>query len=148
MKIIRSIKKIQSFTRQLAAEGKTIGLVPTMGFLHEGHLSLIKRASKHADIVITTIFVNPAQFAQGEDLSKYPQNEKGDIQKIKEAGGEIVFIPKESDIYPGNFETFVNVESLTQSLEGEFRPSHFKGVTTIVAKLFNMTRPDVVVFHS
>lgn len=137
---------MQSLSRQLASQGKTIGLVPTMGFLHDGHLSLIKRALKHCDIVITTIFVNPAQFAQGEDLSKYPQDEKGDIQKIKDTGSQIVFIPKVSDIYPDNFETYVEVESLTQTLEGESRPSHFKGVTTIVAKLFNMTRPDVVVF--
>ncbi len=146
MKIIRSVKKIQSLTRQFAAEGKTIGLVPTMGFLHAGHLSLIKRALKHADVVITTIFVNPTQFAQGEDLSKYPRDEKGDIEKIKSVGGQIVFIPKVSDIYPDDFETYVEVQALTKTLEGESRPSHFKGVTTIVAKLFNMTRPDVVVF--
>lgn len=146
MKIIRSIKQIQTLTRQLVAEGKSIGLVPTMGFLHEGHLSLIRHALKHADIVITTIFVNPTQFAVGEDLDKYPRDEKGDIKKIKSAGGEVVFIPKASDIYPENYATYVEVESLTQTLEGKMRPTHFKGVTTIVAKLFNMTRPDVVVF--
>ena len=146
MKIIRSIKQLQTFSRQLVSEGKTIGLVPTMGFLHEGHLSLIRHALKHADIVITTIFVNPTQFAVGEDLDKYPRDEKGDIKKIKSAGGEIVFIPKTSDIYPDDYATYVEVESLTKTLEGAARPSHFKGVTTIVAKLFNMTRPDVVVF--
>ncbi len=146
MQIIRSIKKIQSLTRQLASDGKRIGLVPTMGFLHDGHLSLIKRALKDCDIVITTIFVNPTQFSQGEDLSKYPRDEKGDIQKIKSAGGTIVFIPKVSDIYPDDFDSSVEVLSLTQTLEGESRPTHFDGVTTIVAKLFNMTRPDIVVF--
>ncbi len=146
MKIIRSIKKIQSLTKQLASEGTSIGLVPTMGFLHEGHLSIIKRALQKSDIVITTIFVNPTQFAQGEDLTTYPRDEKGDIQKIKDAGGQIVFIPKASDIYPNGYETYIEVESLTKILEGKSRPSHFKGVTTIVAKLFNMTRPDVVLF--
>lgn len=146
MTIIRSIKKMMAVSRQLAAEGKTIGLVPTMGFLHQGHLSLIQKAKKKSDIVITTIFVNPAQFAPGEDLDKYPRDEKGDIKKIKEAGGEIVFIPKTSDIYPDGYETYVEVEELTKTLEGKKRPTHFKGVTTIVAKLFNITRPDVVVF--
>lgn len=146
MKIIRSIKSIQTLSCQLASQGMKIGLVPTMGFLHDGHLSLIKRALKSCDVVITTIFVNPTQFAQGEDLSTYPRDEKGDIQKIQNAGGEIVFIPKASDIYPENYQTYVDVGNLTQTLEGESRPLHFKGVTTIVAKLFNMIRPDVVVF--
>lgn len=146
MTIIRSIKKMMTVSRQLAAKGKKIGVVPTMGFLHEGHLSLIRKAKKECDIVITTIFVNPTQFAPGEDLAKYPRDEKGDIKKIKSAGGEIVFIPKTGDIYPDGYETYVEVEQLTQTLEGAQRPTHFKGVTTIVAKLFNITRPDVVVF--
>ncbi len=146
MKIIRSIKKMQSLSRQLVADGLTIGLVPTMGFLHDGHLSLIKTTLKKSNVVITTIFVNPTQFAEGEDLSKYPRDEKGDIRKIKDAGGTIVFVPKPEDIYPDGYETYVNVESLTQTLEGKSRPLHFRGVTTIVAKLFNITRPDVVVF--
>lgn len=133
-------------SRKLAAEGKTIGLVPTMGFLHEGHLSLIRKAKKESDIVITTIFVNPTQFAPTEDLDKYPRDEKGDLQKIKSAGGDIVFIPKTDDIYPDGYETYVEVEKLTRTLEGKKRPSHFRGVTTIVAKLFNLTRPDVAVF--
>lgn len=146
MTIIRSIKKMQALSRRLAAEGKTIGLVPTMGFLHEGHLSLIKRALKKSDVVITTIFVNPTQFGPKEDLDKYPRDEKGDIGKIKKAGGEIIFIPKMSDVYPDNYETYVTVEKLTKSLEGKKRPEHFRGVTTIVAKLLNITRPDVVIF--
>ncbi|KAA3632018.1 MAG: pantoate--beta-alanine ligase [Calditrichaeota bacterium] len=145
MQIIRSIKKMQSVVRELSKK-KTIGLVPTMGFLHDGHVSLIQKALKHSDIVITTIFVNPAQFAPNEDLDRYPRDEKGDIEKIKSAGGKIVFIPKASDIYPDNYQTYVEVGDLSQTLEGASRPSHFKGVTTIVAKLFNITRPDVVVF--
>jgi len=137
---------MQDAARKLAAEGKKIGLVPTMGFLHDGHLSLIKRARKHSDVVVVTIFVNPTQFAPHEDLAKYPRDEKGDLKKIKKAGGDIVFIPKAEDIYPEDFQTYVNVEVLTRSLEGASRPTHFRGVTTIVAKLFNITRPDVAVF--
>ncbi len=146
MQVIRSIKKMQAVSRQLAAEGKTIGLVPTMGFLHEGHLSLIKRAHRFADVVITTIFVNPTQFAPNEDLDKYPRDEKGDLSKIKDAGGDIVFMPSASDIYPDDFQTYVTVEKLTGVLEGAKRPTHFRGVTTVVTKLFNITRPDVAVF--
>jgi len=146
MTTIRSIRRMQQLARQTAAEGKTIGLVPTMGFLHEGHLSLIRRAKRAADVVITTIFVNPTQFAPHEDLARYPRDEKGDIKKIKAAGGDIVFIPKADDIYPDDFQTYVTVEKLTRGLEGKSRPTHFRGVTTIVAKLFNITRPDVALF--
>ncbi|MCP4706497.1 MAG: pantoate--beta-alanine ligase [candidate division Zixibacteria bacterium] len=145
MEIIRSIKKMQTASR-LLAQKKTIGLVPTMGFLHEGHLSLIKKAKKHSDKVVVTIFVNPTQFGPNEDLSKYPRDEKGDINKIKQAGGDIVFIPKRDSIYPDGYETYVNCEKITQVLEGKSRPTHFRGVTTVVAKLFNIIRPDVAVF--
>jgi len=143
---IRSIKKMQSTARRLVREGKTIALVPTMGFLHEGHLSLIRRAKKAADVVITSIFVNPTQFAPNEDFAAYPRDEKTDIKKIKASGGDIVFIPKTDDVYPAGFQTYVAVEKLTSQLEGAFRPTHFRGVTTIVAKLFNICRPDVAVF--
>ncbi len=146
MRTLRTIKQIHAATRKLAAQGKIIGLVPTMGYLHDGHLSLIRRAKREADIVITTIFVNPTQFAPNEDLAKYPRDEKGDLKKIKSAGGDIVFIPDAKEIYPADFQTYVNVEKLTDVLEGSIRPGHFKGVATIVAKLFNLTRPDVVVF--
>lgn len=146
MMIIRTIKKMHQSVRKIAGEGKTIGLVPTMGFLHEGHLALIRRAKKLADVVIISIFVNPTQFAPHEDFNRYPRNEKGDIKKIKEVGGDIVFIPTKEEIYPVDFQTFVEVEKLTQALEGAVRPTHFRGVTTIVAKLFNVTRPDVAVF--
>lgn len=146
MRTVRSIRTMQNISRELAANGKKIGLVPTMGFLHEGHLSLIRRARKYADVVIVTIFVNPAQFAPNEDLRKYPRDERGDLRKIKAAGGDFVFIPKAADIYPDDYETYVDVENLTKVLEGDSRPTHFRGVTTIVAKLFNITRPDVAVF--
>ena len=146
MQTIRSITKMPKVSRQLAARGKRIALVPTMGNLHEGHLSLVKRAKKTADVVIVTIFVNPKQFGPKEDYKKYPRDEKNDIAKIKKAGGDIVFIPKATQIYPDDFQTFVTVEKLSKTLEGKSRPEHFRGVTTVVAKLFNITRPDVAVF--
>ena len=146
MKIVRSIKQMKRLSRKLAAEGKIIGLVPTMGYLHKGHVSLIKRAKKVSDVVITTIFVNPKQFAPSEDLAKYPRDEKGDIRKIKEAGGDIVFIPKAAEMYPAVYQTYVNIEGITGLLEGASRPGHFRGVATVVSKLFNMTRPDIAVF--
>ncbi|MEE8576633.1 MAG: pantoate--beta-alanine ligase [candidate division Zixibacteria bacterium] len=146
MQLIRSIKKMQTLARELTASGKSIGLVPTMGSLHQGHLSLIDRAKRKTDSVITTIFVNPAQFGRGEDLKNYPLDEKGDLAKIKSIGGQIVFLPRADDIYSDDFQTWVNVENLTNTLEGKARPAHFRGVTTIVAKLFNITRPDLVVF--
>ncbi|UCC44229.1 MAG: pantoate--beta-alanine ligase [Candidatus Zixiibacteriota bacterium] len=146
MKVIRSVSKMQRLSRDLTAKGKKIGLVPTMGYLHEGHLSLIRRAKKAADVVIVTIFVNPTQFGPGEDLAKYPRDEKGDIAKIKATGGDYVFSPRAKDVYPEDFCTYVTTEELTKTLEGVSRPTHFRGVTTIVAKLFNITRPDVAVF--
>ncbi len=146
MKIIRSVRQMQSHCRILAANGKSIALVPTMGFLHEGHLSLIRKAGKLCDRVITSIFVNPTQFAANEDFSRYPRDEKSDLAKIKKAGGDVVFIPKAKDIYPDNFQTFVDVQKLTRTLEGNVRPGHFLAVATIVAKLFNITRPDVAIF--
>jgi len=136
---------MQKLARELSKKG-TIGVVPTMGYLHEGHLSLVRRARKAADFVIATIFVNPTQFAPSEDLAGYPRDEKGDIRKIAAAAGDIVFIPKRDDMYPSDFETFVTVEKITQTLEGKARPTHFRGVTTIVSKLFNIVRPDIAVF--
>ena len=151
MQIVRSVKKMQSTSGRFARQGKTVTLVPTMGALHEGHLSLIRRARKAADVVITSMFVNPTQFAPNEDLKIYPRDEKGDIKRIKAVLGTaahdaVVFIPKAKDIYPDDFQSWVTVERLTKALEGVKRPTHFRGVTTIVAKLFNITRPDVAVF--
>lgn len=145
-KIIRSIKKMQTVSRELAASGQTIAVVPTMGFLHEGHLSLIRTGLKKADIVITTIFVNPAQFAPNEDLTRYPRDEKGDVARIGSVGGQIIFAPKPEAVYSKNFSTFVATEKITRLLEGASRPTHFRGVTTIVAKLFNIIRPDIALF--
>jgi pantoate--beta-alanine ligase len=146
MQILRTINQMQRASRKLAAQGKTIGLVPTMGYLHEGHLALVRQMKKKADVVIVTIFVNPAQFGPKEDFAKYPRDEKADLRKIKSAGGDIVFIPDAKEIYPPDFQTFVEVENLSKPLEGEVRPGHFRGVTTVVAKLYNITRPDIVIF--
>jgi len=144
--VTKTIPAQQKLSRKLLASKKTIAVVPTMGFLHDGHLSLIKRARKLADIVVTTIFVNPTQFGPHEDFDRYPRDLKGDLEKIKKAGGQVAFVPKMQDIYPDGFKTYVNVEKLTDTLEGESRPGHFRGVTTIVAKLFNIIRPDVAMF--
>lgn len=146
MRVVRSITHMQRLSRQIVGKGKTIGLVPTMGYLHEGHLSLIRRARRRADIVIVTIFVNPTQFAPNEDLRRYPHDEKGDLRKIRAAGGDIVFTPSPRDMYPPDYRTWVTVDQLTVTLEGAVRPTHFRGVTTVVAKLFNICRPDIAVF--
>ena len=151
MQTIRTIPKMQRSAREIAAKGKTIAIVPTMGALHDGHLALIKRAVKAADVVIATIFVNPAQFGPKDDLAKYPRQERRDIDLIKQALGRkarsgIVFIPNAKDIYPEDFQTWIEVEKLTRLLEGIRRPGHFRGVTTVVAKLFNICRPDIAIF--
>ncbi|MFZ5981552.1 MAG: pantoate--beta-alanine ligase [Candidatus Zixiibacteriota bacterium] len=146
MQTIRSIKKMQAVVKDLARRKKKIAFVPTMGALHEGHLSLIKRAKKAADVVIVSVFVNPTQFGPKEDFTKYPRDEKNDLKLIRATGGDIVFMPSVEEIYPEGFETYVVVENLTKTLEGERRPTHFRGVTTVVSKLFNIVRPDIAVF--
>jgi len=144
--VTNSIIAQQELSRRLARRGKTIAIVPTMGALHEGHLSLIRYGLKKADVVVTTIFVNPTQFAPQEDLNRYPRDPQGDLKNIKQAGGQVVFMPSPKEMYPEAFETYVSVENLTRTLEGAARPTHFRGVTTIVAKLFNMVRPDIALF--
>ncbi len=144
--VIRSIAGMQTLSRELTRAGKRIGFVPTMGALHEGHASLIRTARKSSDLVVTSIFVNPTQFAPHEDLKKYPRQLAADRKIAGDAGSEIVFAPKAEEVYPIRFQTWVEVHSLTQQLEGAKRPTHFRGVTTIVAKLFNIVHPDLVVF--
>jgi len=117
-----------------------------MGFLHEGHLSLIRRAKELADVVITTIFVNPTQFGIGEDFESYPRDFEADKRRAEEAGADIVFLPDRRDMYPDGYRTYVEVEEVASILEGEFRPTHFRGVTTVVAKLLNLTKPHVAIF--
>lgn len=146
MKIISTVSAAQKLTTQLRAKNKTIGFVPTMGYLHEGHLSLVKTARRKTDVVIVSIFVNPLQFGPKEDLSRYPRNFKRDENLCKNAGVDYVFYPDVKQMYPEDYSTYVNVENITDGLEGEIRPGHFKGVATIVLKLFNIVQPHISVF--
>jgi pantoate--beta-alanine ligase len=146
MKTIVSIFEMQKFSEQARLRKKTIGLVPTMGYLHKGHLSLIGKAKRSCDVVITSIFVNPAQFAPNEDFARYPRNLEQDTQLCKSAGATVLFVPGESEMYPEGYSTYVTVERQSSILEGKFRPTHFRGVTTIVAKLFSLTKPHKAFF--
>lgn len=144
--IIKSPRKMQTVAESIRADGRIIGLVPTMGALHEGHLKLVDIAVKKSDVVIVSIFVNPAQFGPGEDFGKYPRAFKSDCDKLEKHGAHIVFHPSVTDIYPDGYSTYVNVEKMTEILEGERRPVHFRGVTTICTKLFNIVKPHIAVF--
>ena len=130
----------------LRAAGRTIALVPTMGFLHEGHLELMRAGKRHADELIISIFVNPTQFSPGEDLDQYPRDMEGDLRKARDVGVDIVFVPSVEEMYSDRFQTRVQVEHLPQHLCGLSRPGHFDGVATVVAKLFNITKPHLAVF--
>lgn len=127
-------------------DGQTIAFVPTMGFLHEGHLELMRAGKKHADKLIISVFVNPTQFGPGEDLDQYPRDTEGDLEKAHNVGVDIVFMPSATEMYPEESETRVRVENLPRHLCGLSRPGHFDGVATVVAKLFNITKPHVAVF--
>lgn len=146
MEIINRRQRMSFLARKLRRENKTIGFVPTMGALHEGHLSLIKEARQMADIVIVSIFVNPKQFNDKKDLEKYPRDLTADAQMLTEYEVDYVFAPDESEIYAENFATFVDVVGLTETLEGASRPGHFRGVATVVTILFNTIRPDFAFF--
>jgi pantoate--beta-alanine ligase len=146
MKIFRKTIDQQSYSSNLKCRNIKIGLVPTMGFLHEGHLSLIDRAKEHADKIIVSIFVNPTQFGEKEDYKEYPRNEKVDLKLLEEKNADAVFMPEASEMYPKDFKTFCYVSGLSKKYCGKSRPTHFEGVTTVVLKLFNITLPDVAVF--
>lgn len=146
MQVIRSPKKMQEVCAGLKRRGKTIGLVPTMGYLHRGHLSLVRTAKGKADVVAASIFVNPTQFGPKEDFTRYPRNLKRDRLLLKQEGCDLVFVPGVRDMYPEGYLTYVNVREITGKLEGASRPGHFCGVTTVVAKLFNVIQPEVAVF--
>ncbi len=146
MKIIRTINYAQKLTTKLREQKKIIGFVPTMGYLHKGHLSLIKEAKKKSDIVFLSIYVNPLQFGPKEDLSRYPRNLKRDEMLCRRAGVDYIFYPEDKIMYPEGYSTYAVVENLTRGLEGKFRPGHFKGVTTIVLKLLNIIQPHYSVF--
>jgi len=146
MRIITTVSEMQALAADLRAKGKKIGLVPTMGALHDGHLSLITLALEKADVVVVSIFVNPTQFGPSEDFSKYPRELENDLAQCEKAGAHIVFAPASEEMYPKGYSTYVNEEHVAKPLEGASRPSHFRGVTTVVAKLFNIVNPAVAVF--
>lgn len=143
---VETVSRMHLTADTLRREGKRIAVVPTMGALHDGHLSLIRLARRHADVVVATIFVNPLQFGPGEDFERYPRPLPKDVMAAGDAGADYVFAPPVSEMYPAGFQTSVHVEQLTAVLEGAVRPGHFRGVTTIVAKLFNAVKPHVAVF--
>lgn len=146
MQIIRSVLQMQTLALELRARGQVIGLVPTMGALHEGHLSLVRLAAERADAVVISVFVNPAQFAPNEDFKKYPRELEADAVKCEAAGADYLFAPDNDEIYPKGYSTYITEERVAKPLEGVSRPTHFRGVTTVVAKLFNICRPDLAVF--
>lgn len=137
---------MQKICGDLKRKGKTIALVPTMGYLHQGHLSLVRTARKRSDVLVVSIFVNPTQFGPKEDFGKYPRDFKRDRSLLEQEGCDFIFAPRAEDMYAGGYLTYVDVDQITRKLEGASRPGHFRGVTTIVAKLFNIIQPDVAVF--
>lgn len=146
IKIISTVNEIRGISKRIKQAGESIGFVPTMGFLHEGHLSLVRESKKRCNKTIVSIFVNPTQFAPGEDLEKYPRDIERDKNLLEKEGVDYVFIPKAEEIYPYDFQTYVEVTEITRKYEGEFRPTHFKGVTTVVLILFNCVQPDFAFF--
>ncbi len=146
MKIIRTIPEMQNFSFNARRSGQTIAAVPTMGFLHDGHLSLIERAHAEADLVVVSIFVNPTQFAPNEDLAKYPRNFERDCALCEQHKVAAIFAPDSHAIYEPEHSTWVVEENLSLPLCGKSRPTHFRGVTTVVAKLFNAILPDIAIF--
>ena len=149
MQIVSSITAMQRLARKWRRANTRIGFVPTMGFLHAGHLSLVREARKRVGkrgVVVVSIYVNPAQFAPTEDLAKYPRDLKRDLKLLRELGTDVVFTPGDAEMYPGGSGTYVVEERLSRTMEGASRPTHFRGVTTVVAKLFNLVLPDVAVF--
>ena len=146
MQVVRKIREMQKISDQLKQEGKRIGLVPTMGYLHDGHLSLVKKVKGLCDVIVVSIFVNPTQFGPGEDFKRYPRDEEGDKAKLEGEAVDLLFIPEASDMYPSGYQTYVDVTEVSKGLCGDFRPGHFRGVATVVAKLFNIVKPDVAIF--
>ena len=143
MKVIRTIAELRA---ELAGAARPVGLVPTMGFFHDGHLSLMRAAREANETVVVSLFVNPTQFGPTEDLEAYPRDEQGDLELAEKEGVDVVFTPSAEEVYPDGFDTTVEVGGLTEPLDGAARPGHFKGVTTIVTKLLNMVGPDAAYF--
>jgi pantoate--beta-alanine ligase len=146
MDLLRTIADTKRRLRAAQAQGLRVGFVPTMGALHDGHLSLVAEAKRRSEVVVASIFVNPKQFGPNEDFTKYPRTLEGDSEKLAGAGCNVVFAPEVGDIYPEGFETEVEVTRVSKGLCGDVRPGHFKGVATVVLKLFSIVRPDVAIF--
>ncbi|HPD60409.1 MAG TPA: pantoate--beta-alanine ligase [Thermodesulfobacteriota bacterium] len=146
MKTIRSVSDMQQWAGATREARKKIVFVPTMGYLHEGHIALMREGKNRGDYLVVSIFVNPTQFGVGEDYEDYPRDLEGDSEKILSAGGDIIFAPSVKEMYPSAYQSFVSVEKVTQNLCGASRPTHFRGVTTVVAKLFNIVKPHVAIF--
>ncbi|MET0626355.1 MAG: pantoate--beta-alanine ligase [Pyrinomonadaceae bacterium] len=147
MEIINRRQRMASVSRKLRREeDKTLGLVPTMGALHDGHLSLVREARRMCDVVIVSVFVNPTQFGAGEDFERYPRDLTGDTTKLADYNVDYIFAPPVEEIYPKGFATYINVEGLSDGMEGAARPGHFRGVATILTVLFNTIRPDFAFF--
>ncbi len=146
METIKSVEKMKVWSRERAASGKSIGFVPTMGFLHEGHISLMRRARAENDFLVVSIFVNPTQFGRNEDFGSYPRDPESDSAKCAEVGTDALFMPDSGDIYPPNYQTYVDVEDVSGPLCGASRPGHFRGVASVVLKLFNIVLPTAAYF--
>ncbi len=146
MKVITSIDEMKKAARRLKSQGKTIGFVPTMGFLHLGHLSLVRESCRRADKTVVSIFVNPAQFGPGEDFKDYPRDLKKDSELLEREGVDYLFVPEPGEMYPEGYKTYVEVHELQNRLCGRSRPTHFQGVCTVVLKLFNIVNPDIAFF--
>lgn len=138
--------EVRGWVRSVQQRGQRLALVPTMGFLHDGHLSLMREGGRRADVVAASIFVNPTQFGPKEDLSRYPRDPEGDLARCGSAGVFGVYMPEPSSVYPEGYQTYVNVEDVARPLDGETRPGHFRGVATVVTKLLALFRPDVALF--
>ncbi|MBN1376333.1 MAG: pantoate--beta-alanine ligase [Dehalococcoidia bacterium] len=143
MQVVRSIAEMKKLRRQCKG---SVGLVPTMGYLHEGHLELSRRAKSENPVAVATIFVNPTQFGPGEDLKSYPRNLERDLELLDKVKTDMVFVPSDKEMYPGGYDTWVEVKGITAKLEGKSRPTHFQGVTTVCNKLFNIVEPDKAYF--
>ncbi|HEX9010483.1 MAG TPA: pantoate--beta-alanine ligase [Holophagaceae bacterium] len=146
MRVVRTIADLRALLKSLREQGQRIGFVPTMGFLHEGHGALIRQSAARCDATVVSIFVNPNQFGPGEDLASYPRDLERDQSLCLETGASVLFLPEVAEIYPTGFQTHVEPGSLAEPLCGKFRPGHFRGVATVVAKLFNIVQPDLAFF--
>lgn len=146
MKVVKTVKEVREIVAEWRKQGLTVGLVPTMGYLHEGHQSLIRKSAEQNDRTVVSVFVNPIQFGPSEDLEAYPRDLERDKKAVEEAGGNLIFNPEPSEMYPPHFTSFIDTTETTELLCGAVRPIHFRGVCTVVGKLFNIVRPDRAYF--